>query len=367
MHKTEFLTADSTGIERAAQLLLGSELVGIPTETVYGLAALAFDETAVLKIFRAKERPLFDPLIVHLPATWNSVNALGEAGVINPDRLSPQARTVTETLMEKFWPGPLTLVLPRGHRIKDLVTSGLGTVGLRVPRQAIALKLLERVNEPLAAPSANRFGRISPTLAAHVMTELEGRISAVLDGGPSQVGVESTIVAIDPKTGDLVCLRPGGVAMESLELALKKLGTFKLTQNSTANEKQNTPLPAPGLLLSHYAPTTKLLLQKRSELELGLRDGFAKFPQKKIGVLLLSGPSVADPRCERLCVLSEKNDESEMAQKLFATLRELDVLGLDLILAEYCDKESGLLAAIQDRLLRAAGKSKNSLGSGNND
>src|SRR5262245_21143241 len=215
------LTPSEGNISRAADALRRGELVGMPTETVYGLAANAFDASAVARIFAAKDRPSFDPLIVHVvrpagPLEREVLSGLEDEGIVEISRLPQLARERADVLLRRFWPGPLTLVLPRGRRIPDLVTSGLETVAIRMPAHPVAQALLKVAAIPLAAPSANRFGRISPTTAAHVVQELGDRIGIVIDGGSSTVGVESTVVAIG-NDGTLSLLRPGGVAVEAIE------------------------------------------------------------------------------------------------------------------------------------------------------
>src|SRR5262249_45530439 len=232
----EILEPSAENLARAAAALGRGELVGMPTETVYGLAGSVDDAAALARIFATKERPVFDPLIVHLPAT-----GLATPGIVGP--LAPAQRRVAEELAARFWPGPLTLVLPRGERVPDLATSGLPTVAVRRPAHPVAQALLEAAG-PLAAPSANRFGRVSPTSAADVAAELAGRgVAFVVDGGPCAIGVESTIIAVG-EDGGLVLLRPGGGPMA----ALRSVG------------RAGPGLGGPGMLPSHYAPAKRLVL-----------------------------------------------------------------------------------------------------------
>ncbi len=303
--------AQREDLARAAAFLTAGELVAIPTETVYGLAATALDSVAVAKIFAAKERPSFDPLIVHV-ADVAAARALTSAWSDSAERL---ART--------FWPGPLTLVLPKSNQIPDLVTSGLPSVALRIPNHPVALALLEAVGQPLAAPSANRFGRISPTTADHVDEQLGERIAATLDGGPCSVGVESTVLGWDP---DPILLRPGGIPLEALEAVL---GPILLPSEQTYQRH------APGRLPQHYAPRTPLLLNSNL---VGPRIGLLAFQRSRPGfgqVEVLSG------------------DLTEAAAQLFAALRRLDAAGLDAIVADAVP-EIGLGRAIMDRLRRAS-------------
>lgn len=354
MGKTEFLKSDDAGIARAAEILKASGVVAIPTETVYGLGAIARDETAVLKIFKAKERPLMDPLIAHIPNTWHTLEDLQDQGLINAAKLSRVAKDRIQLLMAAFWPGPLTLVLPRGPRVPDLVTSALETVGVRMPDHALTQKLLCELKEAVAAPSANRFGRVSPTTAEHVQAELNGRIDAVLDGGACSVGVESTILYIDPLTSAVRCLRPGGIALEDIE----KVIDDRVERGAAGTATVSNP-NAPGMLPDHYSPATPLLLLPREDLLKGLENGFEGLPSvRQLAILFLHGPAIQAKRPEIHAVktLSQENNFETVARNLFSTLRELDALGVDLILAEKCEEQSGLGFAVGDRLKRAEHK-----------
>ncbi len=306
-------------LKEAARLLSAGELVAVPTETVYGLAANAFDEAAVLKVFEAKQRPAFDPLIVHV----HSMDQL--AGVVR--EVPPEA----EALMHAFWPGPLTLVLPKHPRIPDIVTSGLDTVGVRMPAHPLALALLRALPFPLAAPSANPFGYVSPTTAQHVADQLGDRIPYILDGGPCAVGVESTIVGLEE--GHWVLYRAGGVPVEAIE---KVIGTVR------PQVKHVLPV-APGMLESHYAP--------RKPVFIGDIRSLLKEHKGRVAVISFTVKHEAW-RCE---VLSPSGDVNEAARHLFATLRVLDANDADVILAEVFP-DDGLGRAINDRLRRAAAK-----------
>ena len=307
-----------TDIQEAAHILLSGEAVAIPTETVYGLAANAFDEAAVLKIFTIKERPSFDPLIVHI----------GHAADIHrvARELPPQA----QALMDAFWPGPLTLLLPKHAEVSDLVTSGLDTVGVRMPAHPMTLELLRTLPFPLAAPSANPFGYVSPTTAQHVADQLGDKVPYILDGGACAVGVESTIVGW--AHGRWQLYRPGGIATEAIERI-----TGPLAQVATQ------ALPnAPGMLDSHYAPRKPLY---RGDPEALLK----RFAGRAVGVISFQREYLAH-RCD---VLSEQGDLAEAARHLFAVLRELDSSDCSVIVAEEFPEE-GLGRAINDRLRRAA-------------
>ncbi len=309
-----------TDLLRAAQLLRQGSIVAIPTETVYGLAANAFDPAAVLQVFEAKQRPSFDPLIVHVR---------DRAQV---DQVVRAVSAEAEALMAHFWPGPLTLILPKTDAVPDLVTSGLDTVGVRMPAHPLAQELLQVIDLPLAAPSANPFGYVSPTTAQHVADQLGDRVSYILDGGPCTIGVESTIVGWEE--GRCVLYRPGGVPVERVE---QVIGTVGVAQH------QVLPV-APGLLESHYAPRVPLLVG-------AVHDLLPEQAGKRVAVIAFQGevPGV-DTR-----VLSPQGDVSEAARNLFAALRALDASGAEVILAERFPEE-GLGRAINDRLRRAAAK-----------
>ncbi len=322
---TLLLPADPVTIAQAVDLLARGDVVALPTETVYGLAADALNANAVAKIFEAKERPFFDPLIVHLPdREWL-------------DRLTqipPDAASLVEKLCEKFWPGPLTLVLPRRPPVPDIVSAGLPTVAVRMSSHAVLRAVLDQFGKPLAAPSANRFGRISPTAAEHVMTELHGRIPLILDGGPTLHGVESTILAIDG--GRMRILRNGPVTREDL-------APFGEVPDAARGEKPQ----APGQLESHYAPRTPMQLVKSAA-------AFQPAPGQRCGLLAWSSPRTVAP-FSKIEVLSERADLREAATRLFAAMRRLDEAGLDLIVAEEVP-ETGLGCAIMDRLRKAAAR-----------
>lgn len=309
---TVILAPDAPGLTQAARLLAEGELVAFPTETVYGLGGDARSDLAVARIFQAKGRPRFNPLIVHLP-DLAAVQAIAHLG---PNALH---------LAQGFWPGPLTLVLPlrAGTGISPLVTAGLPTVAVRVPAHPLVQRLLHAFGGPIAAPSANPSGRISPTQAAHVVTGLAGRIAAILDGGPSAVGLESTIVLPDP---DPRLLRPGGLPVEVLEATLG--------HPLILGGKGETPT-APGQLASHYAPDATLRLNATSPDPGEILVGF--------------GPVKGH------LTLSDSGDLVQAAANLFHTLREADRLtGPTGRIAFAPIPETGLGRAINDRLRRAA-------------
>ena len=309
-------------LERAALLLQEGALVAIPTETVYGLAGNAFSETAVAEIFAVKQRPAFDPLIVH-------AGCLDRLQALAAD-FPPEARR----LAELFMPGPLTLLLPKSELIPDLVTAGSPNVALRIPNHPMTLDLLNLLEFPLAAPSANPFGYISPTTAQHVEQQLGSRIPYILDGGPCQVGLESTIVGFDGPQA--IIYRKGGIPVEAIE---EIAGPALVMAHSSSD-----PL-APGMLKSHYAPKVPLLLGNLDEL-------IREHRHLRLGILSFQRVFPGLPRnCQ--VVLSENGDFTEAARRLFAGMRYLDGLPIDLILAELLPEEH-LGRAINDRLRRAA-------------
>ncbi len=320
---TERLPPDAEGIARAAALLREGALVAFPTETVYGLGADATRSRAVAAVFEAKGRPHFNPLICHYPdaeAAFRHVEA------------TPEARA----LAERFWPGPLTLVLPRRVTcpVDLLAGAGLDTLAVRVPSGAVAQALLRAVGRPVAAPSANRSGHVSPTEAGHVLADLDGRIAAVLDGGPCAVGLESTVLDL---SGRPFLLRPGGVGVEALEAVLGPIGRA-ITPG--AAERTRT-LRSPGMLVSHYAPALPLRLDAR---DVAPDEG-----------LLAFGPPL--PGAGAVWQLSAAGDVREAAARLFSGLRWLDAEGARLGLrglAAMPVPGDGLGPAVRDRLERAA-------------
>ncbi len=307
-------------LAEAAVILRNGGTVAFPTETVYGLGANALDPRAVARVFEIKQRPRFDPLIVHVPSVAQGQQVVREW----PD--------TARELVQRFWPGPLTLVLPKGDVIPDIVTAGLPTVALRMPAHPLALALIAEAGVPVAAPSANRFGSISPTTSDHVRAQLGGAVDLVLDGGPCQVGVESTVVGL---AGDgPVLLRAGGTPVEEIEQVVGPV------QRSGADLARPT---SPGQYPRHYAPRTPLsVCADWHDLPLAGRSG----------LLTLGPPTMAGP-FEAVEVLSERGDVREAAANLFAALHRLDALGLDRIVAVRVP-DAGLGLAINDRLRRAA-------------
>jgi L-threonylcarbamoyladenylate synthase len=317
-------TVTSTDREAAVELLREGELVALPTETVYGLAAKALNPIAVAKIFEAKERPRFDPLIVHLPnREW--LERIVE--------VPAEHRQLIGSLVDKFWPGALTIVLPKREIVPDIATAGLDSVAVRLSAHSVFAEIVGELDEPLAAPSANRFGRVSPTTAQHVLDELDGRIPLIIDAGPTEHGIESTIVAV--QNDGIAILRRGAITHE-------QLSHFAEVTSVVATPK----ISSPGQLPSHYAPETPLRLI----------DNAKAFPPKKhqrVGLLAWSATFQSPQAFAAVRNLSDRGDLREAASNLFRYLRELDALGLDLIVAERVPSH-GLGAAIMDRLERAS-------------
>lgn len=311
-------------ISKVKSILESGELVAIPTETVYGLAGNAFDTEAIAKIFKVKNRPSFDPLIVHTHSLEQVEKIVKE--------LPQKARL----LAERFWPGPLTLLLPKQAIIPDLVTSGMDTVAVRIPDQPLTMELLKSLDFPLVAPSANPFGYVSPTCAQHVDDQLGDKISYVLDGGSCPVGIESTIVGFE---GDEAIIhRLGGLSKEKIESII---GRVKLMPHSSSNPK------APGMLKSHYSPGKKVIL--------GNLEALVKEHGKNRAGIISFTKSVEGIVPEHQMILAPDGSLTTAAKNLFSALRLLDKKDIDFILAELVP-EHGLGLAINDRLKRAAAK-----------
>lgn len=317
-------TIIGTNIELACELLIRGEAVAIPTETVYGLAANACNPDAVIKIFEAKNRPHFNPLIVHTHSWESALNYTLEV---------PE---IAHRLAAIFSPGPLTFLLPKKNNIPDLVTAGSDLVALRIPNHPITLALLKQLDFPLAAPSANQFGYISPTTAAHVMQSLEGKISYILDGGTTTVGLESTIIGFDEQE-NVIVHRVGGVTIEDIEKVIGK--KVLMTETKDHNKPQTS-----GQLKSHYAPNTPLYIGDIEHL-------YATHRSSKTALISLS-ETYHELDITHRFILSPNNDLNEAAQKLFAALRQIDELEVDVIIAERFPNQ-GLGIAINDRLKRA--------------
>ncbi len=328
---------DAAVIAEAAALLRAGRLVAFPTETVYGLGANALDAAAVARVFAAKERPSFDPLIVHLADA-----AELPRHVLPADAADPRVAL----LAARFWPGPLTLVLRKADDIPGIVTAGLATVGLRVPDHPVARALIRAAGVPVAAPSANRFGRVSPTRAEHVRRGLGDRVDLVLDGGPCRVGVESTVVLL--AGGRAVLLRPGGVPSEAIEAAIGPLAT-------PADHEPGLASLAPGRAGGHYAPATRVEIVDPGDP--AVRDRLRARPGERLGLLARSDAGAAAARAAGgpfavTVILAPDGDPVAVAAGLFDALHELDEAGLDRIVAQPVPGV-GIGRAVMDRLRRA--------------
>ena len=308
-------------ISKAEQLLENGEVVGIPTETVYGLAGNALNEDAILKIYSVKNRPKFDPLIAHT----NSLDKI--------EGLVKEIPSKAHELAHAFWPGPLTILLNKKPSVPDLLTSGLDRVAARIPDHPLTLELLSVLEFPLAAPSANPFGYVSPTSARHVEDKLGDKIPYILDGGPCHIGLESTIVGFDG--GDVVVYRLGGTKVEAME---EVVGKVKIQVNESSNPA------APGMLKSHYSPGRKMIIGDISENLKGLNP-------ETTGIL--SFMAIYDVPEKNQVVLSPAGDLDEAARNIFSALRKMDQPHIEVILTEFLPQE-GLGKAINDRLRRAA-------------
>jgi L-threonylcarbamoyladenylate synthase len=330
-------------LERAASILRGGGLVALPTETVYGLGANALDAAAVARIFKAKRRPAWDPVIVHVAGADGGAAMLG--GLVQE---VPEA---ARKLMEVFWPGPLTLLLPRTAAVPDAVTAGRPLVGVRMPAHPVALEVIRRAGVPVAAPSANLFGRISPTTAAHVLHDLDGRIDAVLDAGPTEHGVESTV--LDPSTIPITIYRPGAVTAEQIQEIAGAVEVFR--SGGRLEETPREALPSPGLGLRHYAPRARLVLVEGPLAELAARLGEAVLGLvgERVGVMLPR--EVTAPDGAVVFAWGRWAAPEEMARELYAGLRALDAQGCTVILCPLPPAE-GIGAAIRDRLKKAGAR-----------
>lgn len=313
---------ESDLVQRCAEIIRQGGVVAFPTETVYGLGADALNPVAVARIFEIKNRPYFDPLIVHIADRTQM--ALLVADIPSP----------AERLMKQFWPGPLTIVFSKTEEVPDLVTAGLPTVAIRMPRHPMALRLIKEAGCPMAAPSANPFGYVSPTTAEHVREQLGGQVDFILDGGPCEVGLESTILSLTGEKPKL--LRPGGLPLEEIESVIGRVEIGSVDEDFPSS---------PGRLPSHYAPRTPIVLN-------GWKEALDTFQNKKVGLLSFGEVNVSFP-FHHVEILSQRGDLRQVAANLFAAIRRLDRLNLDVILSESVP-EAGLGRAIMDRLRRAS-------------
>jgi L-threonylcarbamoyladenylate synthase len=328
--------ANPADVERAAELLREGRLVAFATETVYGLGANALSVEAVAGIFAAKQRPAWDPLIVHIA----EVEEIGRIAMI-----SGGLRDRVERLAEAFWPGPLTMLLPKAAGLPDIVTAGRPLVGVRIPAHSVARALLRATGLPIAAPSANRFGHTSPTTAEHVLADLGGRIDAVLDAGPTQVGIESTVV--DVTRTPIVQYRPGAITPQQIEAVC---GASVEVYVPAPENRAPESLPSPGVGIRHYAPRAGVLLVEGT-MEAVLRKVSEQGGAEKIGVLLPTGWPA--PEVAVVQPWAAWDEPGRLAATLFAGLRALDARGVDVIVCPL-PAPGGVFDAIRDRLLKAA-------------
>lgn len=330
-YKIDSLEGDMPKIRAAADIIRNGGLVGIPTETVYGLAANALDEEAVKRIFEVKGRPANNPLIVHIA---NMIS------LINLTSFVPQA---AYSLAEKYWPGPLTIVLPKSEVVSGTVSGNLETVAIRMPSHPVAREIIKQAGVPIAAPSANISGRPSPTTAKHVLMDMDGKIDAIVDGGECSIGVESTVVSLCGPTPRL--LRPGGITLYQLEKVLKRVEVDRAVMSKL---KRASMAASPGMLHKHYAPKTKVVILK------GTSERFAAHVnelEENAGALCFDEdiPFLEKPY---ISYGSEQNPET-LAYKIFDALREVDDLGVDVVYA-HCPPTTGIGLAVYNRILRAA-------------
>ena len=330
-------------LARAADLLRSGRLVAFPTETVYGLGANALDPAAVERIFAAKQRPSWDPIIVHIA---------GEAAG-NPmlDRLVTEVPEAARKLMAAFWPGPLTLLLPRSAAVPDAVTAGRPLVGIRMPSHPVAFELIRLAGVPIAAPSANTFGRTSPTTAQHVRDDLDGRIDAVLDAGPTTHGIESTV--LDPCQSPMVIYRPGAITAGQIEAIAGAVVAYKSEKPAPAEILE--PLPSPGVGMRHYAPRARLVLigAPLDRLAQRLADAASQIPGERVGVMLPAELASTSLPQARIFPWGRWSAPEELARSLYAGLRSLDAQQCTVILCPVPPGE-GVGAALRDRLQKAA-------------
>jgi L-threonylcarbamoyladenylate synthase len=341
VYKVNPLRPERSVIQAAAKVIRMGGVVAFPTETVYGLGANALDPEAVKKVYEVKRRPADNPTIVHV------------ADKMEARRLAAEIPEKGYELMERFWPGPLTLVLKKSEIVPSITVAGLDTVAVRMPNHRVALMLIEEAGVPVAAPSANLAGKPSPTLAEHVIRDLDGRIDMVLDGGPTEIGVESTV--LDLTTPQPTVLRPGGVTLEELR---RVLGEVQLHPAATAREEINLETArSPGMKHKHYAPNAEMILvegERRDRVKERIRELVEEYMGKglKVGVLVAGEwePNVG----HEIKVLGPEEDLKTIAKNLFKALRELDEKKVDVIIAGEVTA-TGLGVAVMNRLRKASG------------
>jgi L-threonylcarbamoyladenylate synthase len=364
------LTTAPDDIARAAEILRSGGLVAFPTETVYGLGANALDPAAVARIFAAKDRPAWDPVIVHIaglvskPASNSASNPVQDNPMLG--EVAAEVSEIARQLIEAFWPGPLTLLLPRSARIPDAVTAGRPLVGVRMPAHPTAFELIRLAGVPVAAPSANRFGHTSPTTAEHVLADLDGRIDAVIDAGPARHGVESTV--LDPAQNPPVIYRPGAVTLEQIRAVVGAAVLYEPDPKSKSPAEANSAdspagLPSPGVGIRHYAPRARLILVEmpdsapEPDLAAALARAAAGLASKqanaRLGILLPREFAQAAPPEAVVFDWGSWNAPEELAARLYAGLRALDAAGCEVILCPLPVTE-GIGQALRDRLRKAA-------------
>ncbi|WKN45044.1 L-threonylcarbamoyladenylate synthase [Tunicatimonas pelagia] len=317
------MAVSGTDVQYAKELLCSNELVVIPTETVYGLAGNALNPEAVATIYEVKNRPSFNPLIIHTDRLEKVTNYVSSV---------PR---VAQQLANAFWPGPLTILLPKTDALPDIVTAGSDRVAVRIPQHPLTLSLLKELDFPLAAPSANPFGYISPTTVTHVEAQLGDKINYILDGGSCSVGIESTIVGV--KNDGIEVYRWGGISLENIKAVVPNVQTY-------VSQTEEAP-SAPGMLKSHYAPSKKVIIGNLTEL-------LGQYPPSEVGIISFQNIFPQVPENQQ-CVLSASGNLNEAARELFSSLRQLDSLAIKVILAELVPNY-GLGRAINDRLARAS-------------
>jgi L-threonylcarbamoyladenylate synthase len=330
-------------LDRAAEILRSGGLVALPTETVYGLGANALDPAAVARIFTAKQRPSWDPVIVHIAGPVDANPML--------DQLVTHIPHTARRLIAAFWPGPLTLLLPRSDAVPDAVTAGRPLVGIRMPAHPVALQLIHRAGVPVAAPSANMFSRTSPTTAAHVLEDLDGRIDAILDAGPTVHGVESTV--LDPGQSPMMIYRPGAITAEQIRSVAGPVEIYRKDADAPSESPQ--ALPSPGVGMRHYAPHARLVLIEAplSDIPAQLARTAALYSNERIGMMLPADMAVAVGPETEVFPWGRWAAPEEMAHFLYAGLRALDSLGCTVILCPMPPGE-GIGDAMRDRLRKAA-------------
>jgi L-threonylcarbamoyladenylate synthase len=344
--------ATQRALAQAAEAICSGGTVAFPTETVYGLGANALNSAAVKEIFLAKQRPAWDPLIVHVADR----SMLAQIAI----RGDGTAQRRIDALIKKLWPGPLTLLLPRQNAVPSIVTAGRSLVGVRMPAHPVALALIAAAKVPIAAPSANRFGHISPTTAQHVLDDLDGRIDLVLDAGAAWCGVESTVIEV--RDHETILYRPGAIPAEEIEAIAGPVVLYQPSSLERVSAREPESLPSPGVDMRHYAPRARVITFEMGESLHA--DGQARWLQavleqsqhlQRVGVLLPADWPLPERFSGVQYAWGSWQDHRELAQRLFAGLRTLDAMGVDVILCPL-PAESGLGAAIRDRLLKAARK-----------